>query len=73
MPNLVGIHSIVWAPNPNKQTDRQASFKLFQNCVLRSPPVADPGDRQPLLVDPGVAGGDDAGGVELVADLSVFR
>ena len=28
MPNLVGILLVVWAPNPNKQTDsdRQASF-----------------------------------------------
>ncbi len=26
MPILVGIHPVVWAPNPNKQTDRQASF-----------------------------------------------
>ncbi len=23
MPNLVGIHPVVWAPNPNKQTNRQ--------------------------------------------------
>ena len=26
MPNLAEIHPVVWAPNPNKQTDRQASF-----------------------------------------------
>ena len=26
MPNLVEIHPVVWAPNPNKQTDRHLSF-----------------------------------------------
>ncbi len=26
MPNLAEIHSVVWAQNPNKQTDRQTSF-----------------------------------------------
>ena len=23
MPNLVEIHPVLWAPNPNKQTDKQ--------------------------------------------------
>ncbi len=35
MPNLVGIPPVVWAPNPNKQTDRQtdrqASFIYIDN------------------------------------------
>ena len=39
MPNLVGIHLVVWAPNPNKQTDRQASFICIDLLQLPGPEV----------------------------------
>ncbi len=34
MPNLIEIHPVVWAPNPNKQTDRQASFIYKVNAAI---------------------------------------
>ncbi len=52
MPNLAEIHPVVWAPNPNKQTnkqtDRQASYIYYI-------------DYQPVVLLPRRGGG--AGGI----------
>ncbi len=39
MPNLVKIVPVVWAPNPNKQTDRQTDRHLsfiYIDSILKS-------------------------------------
>ena len=41
MPNLVGIPPVVWAPNPNKQTDKQTGLYIV-GVVLHAPRCSGP-------------------------------